>query len=230
MGELSVREVIVAKFLDSVEPYLNGIETVAVVGGSKHDPEIIELQKMKNFKVTTYGIDDDADYYLDLNINTESKIKYDLILCSQVLEHLYDVKNSLMNLTNLMNKDSLLWIGCPASNKSHGSPYYFSAGYQPELIVRLAENNFLQPVVYGKLGTKRNYFMTHSLRIWPTIDELKHPIIKYDFSRLPSKSKLNIFRFFRDLPGRFYALFIENKFMDRVEYATETFVLLRKVK
>lgn len=223
-----MREVIVAKFLDSIEPFLQGIETVAVVGGSKNEPEIIELKKIKNIKVTTYGIDDEADYQLDLNIQSESDFKYDLILCSQVLEHLYDVKNGLVNLSNLMSKKTLLWIGCPASNKSHGSPFYFSAGYQPELISKLSTELSLETLIYGKIGTKRNYFMTHALRIWPTPGELNHPIVKYNFSRLPNKSKLNIFRFFRDLPGRIYSIFIENKLIDSVEYATETYLLLRR--
>ncbi|MTA48441.1 MAG: hypothetical protein F2565_00345 [Actinobacteria bacterium] len=223
-----MRENIVNKFIDAIDPFLDKIETVAVIGASNSDPEIIELKKKKNFELTTYGIDAEADHQLDLNIQTESKIKYDLILCSQVLEHLYDVKSGLVNLVNLMDKDSLLWIGCPASNMSHGSPYYFSAGYQPELITKLAEGLSLQSIVYGRVGTKRNYFMIHALRIWPTTEELIHPIIKYNFSRLPKNSKLNALRYLRDLPGRIYASLIENKISNKVEYASETFVWLKK--
>jgi SAM-dependent methyltransferase len=225
-----MREVVVSNFIELIRPYLNNIDKIAVVGGSINEPELEQLKKFKKFSVKTYGIDKENDFFLDLNLQTDLNVKYDLILCSQVFEHLYDIKNGLMNLAKFMDKDSLLWIGCPASNKSHGSPEYFSAGYQPEIIINLSRDFSLQAISFGKLGTKRNYFMTHALRIWPSAEELKHPLFKYDFSRLPNKSKLNILRFFRDLPGRIYALFIENNLNDKVEYATETYVLLRKQK
>jgi hypothetical protein len=223
-----MREIVVSRFLQSIEPYLINIETIAVVGGSKRDPEVVELEKTKKFVVKTYGIDNDSDFKFDLNLQNDNRSKYDLVLCSQTIEHIYDVKNGMMNLVSLMNENSLLWVACPASNRSHGSPHYYSAGYQPELIINLAKELSLKPITYGKIRSKRNYFMTHALRVWPTSDELKHPITKYNFSRLPNNSKLNIFRFLRDFPGRIYSCFIENTISAEVEYATETYVLLEK--
>lgn len=223
-----MREIVVSIFLQAIQPHLNNIETIAVVGGSKKDPEVVELEKIKKFEVKTYGIDHDSDFQFDLNVKNNDSSKHDLVLCSQTFEHIYDVKNGMLNLGSLMKENSLLWVACPASNRSHGSPDYYSAGYQPELIVNLAKELSLKPITFGKIGSKRNYFMTHALRVWPTSDELKHPITKYDFSRLPSNSKLNVFRFFRDFPGRIYSCFIENKLSGQIEYATETYVLLQK--
>jgi hypothetical protein len=223
-----MRELIVSIFRQKIDPYLIDIESVAVVGGSKRDPEVVELEKSKIFVVKTYGIDDESDFKLDLNLQNDNHSKHDLVICSQTFEHIYDVKNGMSNLASLMKENSLLWVACPASNRSHGSPDYYSAGYQPELIVSLATGLSLEPITYGKIGSKRNYFFTHALRVWPTMDELKHPITKYDFSRLPANSKLNIFRFLRDFPGRIYSCFIENNVSEEVEYATETYVLLKK--
>ncbi len=223
-----MRETVVSILLQAIQPHLNNIETIAVVGGSKRDPEVVELEKTKKFVVKTYGIDNDSDFKFDLNLQNDNHSKYDLVLCSQTIEHIYDVKNGMMNLVSLMKENSLLWVACPASNRSHGSPDYYSAGYQPELIINLAKELSLKPITYGKIGSKRNYFMTHALRVWPTSDELKHPVTKYNFSRLPNNSKLNIFRFLRDFPGRIYSCFIENTISAEVEYATETYVLLEK--
>jgi hypothetical protein len=224
-----MRELIVSIFLQKIDPYLINIESIAVVGGSKRDPEVVELEKAKTFVVKTYGIDDESDFKLDLNLQNDNTSKYDLVLCSQTFEHIYDLKNGMLNLAKLMKETSLLWLACPASNRSHGSPDYYSAGYQPELIINLAKELSLEPVTYGKVGSKRNYFFTHALRVWPTSDELKHPITRYNFARLPHNSKLNLFRFLRDIPGRIYSCFIDNTVSGEVEYATETYVLLKKI-
>jgi hypothetical protein len=223
-----MRETVVSIFLQAIEPHLGNIDSIAVVGGSKRDPEVVELEKIKNFVVTTYGIDDDSDFKLDLNLSNKMVLKYDLVICSQVLEHVYDVKYAIANLVNLLEVNSLLWIACPASNRSHGSPEYFSAGYQPELIINLAQEYNLELIKFGKLGSKRLYFFTHALRVWPNQKELYSPIFKYDFNRFSGSKIKNIFRFFRDFPGRLFATFLSPKVNEQVEFATETFVLFQK--
>jgi len=228
MALLGMREIVVSVFLNSIEPYLANINSIAVVGGSKKDPEVVELEKTKKFIVKTYGIDDDCDFKLDLNLRNDNFLKHDLVLCSQVLEHLYDVKRAITNLVNLLEVNSLLWIACPASNRSHGSPDYYSAGYQPELIIKLAQEYNLDLIKFGKLGSKRLYFMTHALRVWPNQQELSSPIFKYDFNRFEGGKVKNFFRFLRDFPGRLFASFLSSKVNSQVEFATETFVLFQK--
>jgi 2-polyprenyl-3-methyl-5-hydroxy-6-metoxy-1,4-benzoquinol methylase len=222
-----MREVIVSNFINSIDPYLNSIKKVAIVGGSRNEPEIIELEKSKKIVVHTYGIDKDNDIFFDLNVQNEIKNKYDLVLCSQVFEHIYDLKNAIANLVSLLNQESLLWVACPASNRSHGSPNYYSAGYQPELIINLSRDFNLEVLIFGKLGSKRLYFMTHALRVWPNQKELRHPILKYDFTRFSGSKLKNILRFFRDFPGRLYASSLTAEVNDQVEFSTETFVLFK---
>jgi SAM-dependent methyltransferase len=222
-----MREVIVFNFINSIYPYLNSINKVAIVGGSRNEPEIIELEKFKKIVVHTYGIDEENDFFLDLNVQSKIKDKYDLVLCSQVFEHIYDLKNAIANLASLLTQESLLWVACPASNRSHGSPNYYSAGYQPELIINLSRDFNLEVLNFGKLGSKRLYFMTHALRVWPNHKELRHPVLKYDFRRFPGSKLKNILRFFRDFPGRLYASSLTAKVNDQVEFSTETFVLFK---
>jgi SAM-dependent methyltransferase len=222
-----MREVIVSNFINSIYPYLNGIKKVAIVGGSRNEPEIIELEKSKKILVHTYGIDKENDFFLDLNVKSEIKDKYDLVLCSQVFEHIYDLKNAIANLASLLTRESLLWVACPASNRSHGSPNYYSAGYQPELIINLSRDFNLEVLHFGRLGSKRLYFMTHALRVWPNQKELRHPVLKYDFRRFSGSKPKNMLRFFRDFPGRLYASSLTSKVNDQVEFSTETFVLFK---
>ena len=223
-----MRELVVLSFINSISPYLNDIEKVAVVGGTRDEPEIIQLKILKDFDICTYGIEEGNDFLLDLNIQNTIETKYDLVLCSQVFEHLFDLKTAMANLVKLLNYNSLLWIACPASNRSHGSPNYFSAGYQPELVVNLSKEFGLEVITLGKLGSKRLYFMTHALRVWPNQQELRHPILKYDFRRNPGGKVKSILRFIRDFPGRLFAACLTPKISDQVEFATETFVLLKK--
>jgi SAM-dependent methyltransferase len=222
-----MREEVVKIFIKHIAPYLKAINSVAIVGGNTLDPEIQELIKLKRISVECYGIDEGLSY-LDLNLPYNNKTKYDLVICSQVLEHLYDVRQAIENLTKLTKSSGYMWIGCPASNRSHGSPHYYSAGYQPELIENLL-NVFSSKVLYsGKLGSKRLYFMTHALRVWPSYRELRRPIFAYNFNRRNENMFKKFIRFFYDFPGRFYSLFLPYKTTDQVEYATETYVFAGK--
>jgi len=222
-----MREEVVKMFIKYITPYLKAINTVAIVGGSTSDPEIQELIKLKQITADCYGIDQGL-IKLDLNLPYNSITKYDLVICSQVLEHLYDVRQAIENLTKLTNNSGYIWIGCPASNRSHGSPHYYSAGYQPELIESLL-NLFSSKVLHsGKLGSKRLYFMVHALRIWPSRSELRRPIFAYNFNRRNENTFKKFVRFIYDFPGRFYSLFLSYRLTSQVEYSTETYVFAHK--
>lgn len=222
-----MRPEVTKKFVESVQPFLDNINSVAIVGGSLAEPEIRELQNITEIVVDSYGVEA-AEYFLDLNKDNKCEKKYDLVLCSQVMEHIWNIEKGVENLKELTKEGGLLWLGCPASNRSHGSPDYYSAGYQPELFVKLFKSKGLEIILQGKLGAARLYFMTHALRVWPNEEELKHPITRYDFNRLPGPLVFDLLRFLRDLPGRFFSLTYSPKITNEVEFATETYLLIRR--
>ena len=221
-----MREIIVDIFKDKIVPNLDQISSVAIVGGGLLDPEVQALLKIKHLEVDCYGIDGDL-IELDLNYFQQINKLYDLVICSQVLEHLFDVKTALINLIHMTKPGKFLWIGCPASNRSHGSPEYYSAGYQPELIIRLIDVYCNSSSVGGVIGSQRQYFMTHALRIWPTKKELKNPLINYNFNRRQESVTKKIIRFLYDFPFRAYLYSLPCKPTSQVEYATETWVFTR---
>ena len=145
---------------------------IAVVGGFNDEPELLLLKKLgHNMKVTTFGIEDSDDNYFDLNIsNNYSKQEYfDLILCGQVLEHIWNISLFVENILKLMNEKTLTFIHCPKSNIHHGHTYY-SAGYSKEFLRKIFTNN-IAVVDYGELGTPRLYTSIHLLKDWITTRE-----------------------------------------------------------
>ena len=95
-------------FKSCVEPLDAEIATVAIVGGASKEPELIHLAKKE---VTYFGIDAESlerYNYLKLNALSKFEQQFDLVVCSQVLEHVYDVKVALENLANLVKPGGYL--------------------------------------------------------------------------------------------------------------------------
>jgi SAM-dependent methyltransferase len=209
---------IVEIFRVKISEVTEKLDSIALVGGHIFEPELKVLQYDA---LTHYGVEFDPRVeteLFDLNIPQVTDKGYDLVLCSQVLEHVYDVKQAIENLAKLVRKGGYLWIACPASNYAHGSPEYFSAGYTPELITNLLPPEDFEFILAEKYGSERMYFYTHTLQRWPTQSEYYFPL-RFRFSRY----------FFRDLFWRIIALFKSPKFDSELHHATETVVFARKL-
>jgi hypothetical protein len=200
---------------------------VAVLGGSVNEPEVIALENL-GFKteVKVFGIEKTSNY-LDLNVISKSFIDYefDLILCSQVWEHIWCHGNAFSNVYNLMGDGCFLWLAAPTSNRAHGSPDYFSAGFTDRYFVNNLENIGLSVLASGQLGTARNYRATHTMPIWPTSRSHTMPIL-YTFEGFGRISRLlSIARYFlRNLE----LLMFSSKITSDVMYATESWVFAKK--
>ena len=195
------------------------INSLGLVGGHIREPELAVTQYEQ---ITFYGIERDKHvetHYFDLNQRQTISGNHDLVLCSQVLEHIYDVKQSIENLGHLVSLGGFIWIACPTSNYPHGSPDYFSAGYTPELIVNLLKPQGFRIILAEKYGSERMYFFTHALRYWPTKAEYYFPL-RFRISRY----------FFRDLFWRMTAMSKSAKFDSLLHHATETVVFAQKIE
>lgn len=205
-------------FQEHVIPLQNADWSIGVVGGYDEEPE---LRFLNSRDITFYGIQRNANFNLvefDLNKIQDAAPLHDLVLCSQVLEHVYDAKQALINLASLVKVGGYLWVACPASNYAHGSPEYFSAGYTPQLITKLLEPLGFETLYAEKWGSDRMYFFTHALRYWPTEQEYRNPL-RFAVSRY-----LLIHLFWR-----LCALFKSRAFTNNLHSATETVVFARKV-
>jgi SAM-dependent methyltransferase len=203
--------------------------SVAMIGGYINDPEVEVLSRnFRGVKITFCGIDGATPFeYLDINNELETLTsKYDLVLCSQVAEHVWNTSNLFNLLESITKSGGYLWLSCPTSNIPHGSPDYFSAEYTPEFFANnltAAKWDFL---CLKTVGSKRNYFATHMLSSWLSKEELMRPVLKY---RIKSGSYLGILRkLLMEMPGRFFLTFLKNDINSELRWATETYIFARK--
>jgi SAM-dependent methyltransferase len=215
-----------AILIESVEA--DDILSLAVVGGSSTEPELLALQnRFPKLNYKLYGVENAEGNknfeYLDLNAENDIRANYDLVICNQVIEHVWNFDQAFRTLRNLARTGGLVWVNCPASNMAHGSPEYYSAGYPPEMLIRKADNLNIACLKAGSLGSERLYFFTHALKYWPNEFELRHPVIS--FRPLRSYGKKVVSKSFFALLGRIYALSFSNKISTRIEFATETYFL-----
>jgi hypothetical protein len=218
-------------FVQWIEKHKPTINQVAIVGGSTKDPEVTALRSFyPNIKFVVFGLEnynhDQQFVQLDLNCDTYIEDdKFDLVLCSQVLEHVWNHKNTFDVLKSLTSSGGLLWVNCPASNIPHGSPEYYSAGFSSGYLAKNLSTLGFHVLLAHDLGSKRYYFMTHTLKLWATSDEHRHPITKYHFQ---PGSFLGISRkYLTEIPGRYLSIFYSPAPLDSIDYATESLVLAK---
>lgn len=166
-----MRDLLVEIFNSNVQTW--NVGSCAVVGGTKDEPEISGLV-LQQASVKTFGIED-SDETLDLNIQEATLEQFDLVICSQVLEHVWNVRAALKNLAGLTSDDGLLWINVPASNFVHGSPEYFSAGYSQEFLLENLQDLGLEIVQSGQICSRRNYLARHKYALWLSEAETQNP-------------------------------------------------------
>jgi hypothetical protein len=199
---------------------------VAIIGGSVNEPEILALERLGfSTDVRVFGIDENE--YLDLNQNSEEKFNFnfDLILCSQVLEHIWCHENAFRNIFHIMPAGCHVWLACPTSNRAHASPDYFSAGFTRTYLVKNLEYLGLSVIASGQLGTARCYRATHTMPVWLTVKSHMIPIL-HPFSgyKKGTRIALVVRYFFRNLE-----LFLfSNKIISNDAFSTESWVFARK--
>ena len=198
---------------------------VAVVGGYKTEPEIRALVALGiKCDVTVFGIEENMSI-LDLNhVNEVETVGFDLILCSQVWEHIWNHEIAFQNLKKLMRKDAFLWLACPASNRAHGSPSYFCAGFTADYFSKNLVRLGLNVISTGQLGTPRNYRATHTLPAWLSVQGHRFPPIGAFSERSLMPRLLFTARY---LIATVTLLFVSPKITDADNCATESWVLAK---
>jgi SAM-dependent methyltransferase len=224
-----MRSAVTEKFSEFLNSENMEIKNVAVVGGSSKDPEIIYLSELTpDLNVHFFGIEnqhnDSNFHFLDLNASDKAREFenfFDLVISSQVIEHIWNHSNYFNLLTSILKRGGYLWVNCPASNLVHGSPDYYSSGMTARYLEKNLETRNIQTVVSGQLGNKRYYMATHFARYWQTTKENHHPVLGYNFQNGTYLGVVKKFIF--DLPSRILLAFINSKHDSTYEYSTESF-------
>jgi SAM-dependent methyltransferase len=232
MKNLEPRQDITLKFIEEISKTdIPRKISVLLIGGSEKEPELRAIQSIHEIsKITFAGIElilNQEWFYLDANeplIDTTNK--FDLILCSQVLEHLWNLPQAFQNITNLLNHKGLAWIACPASNFLHGSPDFYSSGYDPEMLKKLSSHVQLETLASGYISNKRIYYFRHLLQVWPSNDLARLPFITH----FPIAGSLfhKIFWQIISLPERFCISLASSKTKKDWRFQLETWALVQK--
>lgn len=218
------------RFKSEIEKEYLDYSSCLVVGGTPQDPECMFIKSLhSSIQVTFLGIEEvDPNFlYLDLNKPPSKSITGKIVLCSQVLEHIWNHKNFFLNLKELTDHDGYLWLNVPMSNFVHFSPDYYSAGFASEYLVKNLEDNDFKVISSGSIGSRRYYTATHLLGTWLTEAEHENPIINYNFqpgSKLGILKKLII-----DLCRLAPLLPLSKTVTDSPRYSTEAYVLAKRM-
>lgn len=167
--------------------------SIAIVGGSREDPEVEIIKKYSNIQnITVFGIDPNSDEYLDLNMRNSNKkyTEFDFILCSHVLEHIWNIKEFYLNIKSLCGDKTILFLSCPKSNMEHGSPEYYSSGYTVNFLEKNLDSINFRILKSGEVGSEVYYKSIHLLQDWLTEDEV---INQYKFKSSSLRFKIKHF-------------------------------------
>lgn len=216
-------------FLNQVVGYLQNRENlhVGVVGGTESEPEIHELSKyVTQLEISTLGIEN-SDYFLDLNEEAGNLqgVHFDLVLCSQVLEHVWNHKNTFDTLFELVAPQGILWINVPTSNRAHGSPDYYSAGFTSRYVEKNLHQAGFEVITSGSVGTKRNYVATHSLPYWLSVRSHRFPLL---YIRYKTGILKNTYLFIRHFFVLLKLQFTSSRVRNEGLFLTESWAIARR--
>lgn len=198
---------------------------IAVVGGSPNEPEIQALQRIVGeIEVRTFGIEEQQEL-LDLNDleyrSWTCAFTPHLILCSQVLEHVWNHESAFNLLGKLSAINSRLWLATPAANRPHGSPEYFSAGFTDSFLAKNLVSRGWRVLDHGMLGSERLFVGALTTQFWLTRPGHAFPP-KDAFVTGPLRMRLSVM--FTRLPQTLRLLFSHPRVRHDVRYATESWV------
>jgi SAM-dependent methyltransferase len=153
------------------------IQKIAIVGGSLSDPEVFEIkEEFPDAIFETYGIEASQNF-MDLNLPPVEMGEFDMVLCTNVIEHVFNHENFSKNLMSLLKSNGILWCAFPFNDMYHGSPYYYSAGFDPGYVERLFARNGGVTLKSKIIGARRLYLFTHFLQDWPSEFRYLHPTL-----------------------------------------------------
>lgn len=106
-----------------------------------------EFEGNKNLLDTFRGESDKNNVYdfygdiLNLPIDSES---FDYVLCTEVLEHVYNPIEAIKELSRICKKGGKLIITTPFTSGIHQEPYHFYSGFSPYFYHHVAKENNLE--------------------------------------------------------------------------------------
>jgi SAM-dependent methyltransferase len=165
--------------LSKIQTYF---ETVTVVSGSEDEPDL-RIINFDNLHILNYeknSIDTRVDqnepkifknkidktfsnkrFDIDKSWKDLEVPRSDLVICNQVFEHIYNPHQAIQNLKKVAKKGGYILVSIPSINCIHSEPYYYTSGYHPRFLERLAKDNDLSICFLEYWGSLK--YMMHKI-------------------------------------------------------------------
>ena len=125
-------------------------EHVGIFSGSLNEPE---LKLIKAKKITLLNFEDSNTYDLDVDWLDQEPRDFSLTLCNQVFEHIFNPQMALKNIIHHTRPGGHIFISIPTINCIHSDPYFYSSGFHPRFLDRLACESNLLPIMTNHWGS-----------------------------------------------------------------------------
>jgi 2-polyprenyl-3-methyl-5-hydroxy-6-metoxy-1,4-benzoquinol methylase len=118
-----------------------------------------------------YGIQDKSwvypkhDYICDIN-EIPKNLKFDVVLCTEVLEHVPDPVRAFQHLADLLRSGGLIIVTVPFLSLMHQAPYWYQSGLSPFWFEYWAKRSNLQITELTVSGDYMDLMTQETKRIW----------------------------------------------------------------
>ncbi|PRY98651.1 hypothetical protein BCM14_1484 [Jezberella montanilacus] len=144
-------------------------ESVGIFSGSLNEPE---LKFIDTTNITLLNFEESDAFDLDRSWADQEPRNFSFSLCNQVLEHIFSPHTALKNITHHTRSGGYIFISIPTINCIHSDPYFYSSGYHPRFLERLATENNLTPISINNWGSYK-YMMNAVSGKWLTSKQLQ---------------------------------------------------------
>jgi 2-polyprenyl-3-methyl-5-hydroxy-6-metoxy-1,4-benzoquinol methylase len=118
----------------------------------------IEKDKIETAKKIAKKSKKNINFLVQDLTNLKIKERFDLIICSDVLEHIKEDKNALENISKVLNKEGKLILTVPNLNKDAKKEYkrfgHVRPGYTKKELIQILEKNNLKPIKIKYFSSK----------------------------------------------------------------------------
>jgi SAM-dependent methyltransferase len=139
-----------------------------VISGSLSEPELRFLQ---SDDTTVLSFESDNAFDLDKPWFERPSQNFSMTLCNQVLEHVFNPHLAFKNLIHATRPEGYIYVTIPTINCIHGEPHFYSSGYHPRFLERLALENGVEIVTIGYWGSFK-YMVNAVTGRWLTANQL----------------------------------------------------------
>ncbi len=201
------------------------IKSIAFFG--PHDFPDNELNLVnKNVTVKSIGFEESNDIYFDIeNTNLINPEQFDLVIISNVFEHVWNLNNFFDHINRIVKSGKYLYITGPLQNFYHESPNFFSAGYDPSFFEFNLKKFKFEKISEIRTGSKRLDFMQNTLKTWPSKRAYKFPIL-FGFNEV--QFPLRLYLYLINLPMLFIACLKSPKLINDKKFLTGMAIILKK--